>query len=194
MFFFAQNVHAKHIAQKSKAKKCAVEVKKFVLFQEHHLRLRGAHNFANAAMAATVARHFRVPERTIKKVALSFKSNPHRLEFVAKKRGILFYNDSAATIPHATIAAIHSIIQPVLLIMGGVSKNVDDKPLKEAIEAAPHIKAVFDGMRLSDAFAAALQKANKGDVILLSPGAASFDQFCNYEERGDAFKKLVKHL
>jgi UDP-N-acetylmuramoylalanine--D-glutamate ligase len=194
MFFFAQSAYAKHIAQKSKAKKCAVEVKKFVLFEERDLRLLGAHNFANAVMAATVARHFRVPERTIKKVALSFKGNPHRLEFVAKKRGILFYNDSAATIPHATIAAIHSIIQPVLLIMGGVSKNVDDKPLKEAIEAAPHIKAVFDGMRLSDAFAAALQKANKGDVILLSPGAASFDQFCNYEERGDAFKKLVKHL
>ena len=194
MFFFAHNRYAKQIANKSSAKKYAVDVKKFALFQPNDLRLLGPHNFANAAMAASVALSLGVPPGIIKKVASSFKGNPHRLEFIAKKRGIAFYNDSAATIPQATVAAIQSLKKPLLLIMGGASKNVDDTPLKGAITAAPHIKKVFANMKLRDAFAAALKKAEKGDVVLLSPGAASFDQFRNYEERGNAFKKLVKNI
>lgn len=194
IFFFTHNRHAKQIAQKSKAKKYAVEASKFTLFQQSDLRLLGSHNFANAAMAATIAHHLGVPSGAIKKVASSFKGNPHRLEFVAKKRGILFYNDSAATIPQATIAAIQSLKKPLLLIIGGANKNVDDKPLMEAIATTPHIKKVFAHMKLRDAFALALKKAKKGDAILLSPGAASFDQFHDYEERGNAFKNLVKNI
>lgn len=194
VFFFTHDRYAKQIAKKNKAKKYPVEINKFTLFRQSDLHLLGSHNFANAAMAASVAYHLGVPLDIIKKVASSFKGNPHRLEFVARKRGILFYNDSAATIPHATIAAIQSIKKPLLLIIGGENKNVDNKPLTEAIAAAPHIKHVFANMKLRDAFAAALKKAKKGDAILLSPGAASFDQFRNYEERGNAFRELVKNL
>lgn len=194
LFFFAESRHAKQIANKSKAEKHAVEIKKFTLFQKNDLRVLGSHNFANAAMAATIARHLDVPLETIKKVALSFKGNPHRLECVAKKRGILFYNDSASTIPQATMAAIESLKKPLLLIIGGATKNVDERPLKKAIAAAPHIKHVFINMKLREAFAHVIQKAKKGDVVLLSPGAASFNEFRNYEERGNAFKELVKKL
>jgi len=194
IFFFAHSRYAKQIARKSKAKKYGVDVKKFTMFQQSDLRLLGAHNFANATMAATIAYHLGVPPAIIKKAALSFRGNPHRLEFVARKRGIAFYNDSAATIPQATIAAIRSIKQPILLIMGGANKNVSIKSLEQEIARTPNIKAVFANMKLSDAFAAALKKAKKGGAILLSPGAASFDQFRNYKERGNAFKKLVKNL
>lgn len=158
VFFFAHSRHAKQIAQKSKAKKHAVKANKFTLFRQSDLRLLGSHNFANAAMAATIAHHLGVPPGTIKKVASSFKGNPHRLEFVAKKRGITFYNDSAATIPQATIAAIQSLKKPLLLIIGGASKNVDNKPLTEAIAAAPHIKEVFAHMKLRDAFKELVKK------------------------------------
>lgn len=194
LFFFAHSRHAKKIAKKSKAKKHAVNVKKFTLFKKNELRLLGQHNFANATMAATVARHLGIPSNTIKKAALSFRGNPHRLEYVAKKRGIFFYNDSASTIPQSTMAAIASFKNPILLIRGGTSKNLDEKPLTEALAATSNIKAVFANMPLRDAFAAAVKKAAKGEIILLSPGAASFDQFHNYEERGNAFKKLVKSL
>lgn len=192
LFFFAHSRHANQIANKNKAKKHAVDIKKFILFQQNDLRVLGSHNFANAAMAATVARHLGISSDMIKKVALSFRGNPHRLEYVAKKRGILFYNDSASTIPQSTMAAIASFKNPILLIRGGANKNLDEKPLTEALAAASNIKAVFTNMPLRDAFAAAVKKAAKGEIILLSPGAASFDQFYNYEERGNMFKKLVK--
>lgn len=194
LFFLTHNRRVKQIARKSKAKKHAVDIKKFTLFRQNDLRLLGQHNFANAAMAAAIARHLDVSQTIIKKVASSFRGNPHRLEFVARKRGITFYNDSAATIPQATIAAIQSFKQPILLITGGASKNLNDKPLIRALAAAPNIKKVFANMALREAFTEAVKKAEKGDVILLSPGAASFDQFRNYEERGNAFKDLVKKL
>lgn len=135
----------------------------------------------------------------------------HRTEYVATVNGIAFYNDSKATIPHATIAAVHKLKSaPIILLLGGLSKGVDRTALLS--ELAGNVKQVIcfgDEARqlheaaqqynvsssaykkLEDAFNAATLVAQPCDIVLLSPGGSSFDLFKDYKERGNRFKELV---
>jgi UDP-N-acetylmuramoylalanine--D-glutamate ligase len=165
------------------------------------VRLRGPHNLANAAAAAAVALARGVDPRPGLR---SFAGVEHRLEEVARIDGVLYVNDSKATNVASTLVALASFAAPVHLILGGQGKGQDFTALRDAAEGAhvyligedaERIGAAVGGEACGD-LATAVERAAgcaaAGDVVLLSPACASFDQFADYEARGRAFKELVR--
>ena len=179
------------------------------------LKLLGRHNVANALAAAAAAVAVGAPAGRLTPRLRSFSGLEHRLEHVATRNGVAYYNDSLATTPEATLAAIASFDQPVLLIAGGSSKGADftglarkiaDRGLKALILlASEEERRLGDAVRacgytghiepgcpgLAEAVAMAKQRAMPGDVVLLSPACASFGMFASYAERGAKFKEAV---
>lgn len=174
--------------------------------------LRGAHNHANALMAALAARLLGVPADRIGRSCRSFAGVEHRLEFVRAVGGVGYVNDSKATNVESVVIALRSFPEPVILIAGGRDKGAPYDPLfplvragvKEMIligEAADRMASAFEGMTrisraatLEEAVQAAHARAASGDVVLLSPACASFDMFRDFEERGRAFREAVRNL
>jgi UDP-N-acetylmuramoylalanine--D-glutamate ligase len=174
--------------------------------------VRGAHNRENAAAATAAARAAGVEEGAIAEGLRTFPGVPHRLEPVGEVAGVHFVNDSKATNVAAARRGLAAYAdEPVRLILGGSLKGEDFAPLAEALgpnvaavhligEAAPSLRAALDGVATRDdgtldrAVAHAFAEARAGDVVLLSPACASYDQFANFEERGEAFRRLVAGL
>lgn len=150
----------------------------------------------------------------IRKNLLTFPGVEHRIEFVAEKRGVLYYNDSKGTNPDAAIKGIQAMNRPTILIGGGYDKDseydewikaFDGKVRKlvllgatrEKIAQSAHANG-FDDIIMADTFEEAFEQcvkyAKPGDAVLLSPACASWGMFKNYEERGDKFKELVDQL
>lgn len=178
------------------------------------LTLMGEHNQRNAEIAAAVALHLRVSSAAIKRVLRSFGGLSGRLEILAVKKGIRYINDTTATTPDATMAAVNALSSlkgNIHLIFGGADKELafDDvaRLLKKkkidvvllAGTAHKKISTSFAKAKLvyreakdmKEAFTLARAQAKSGDVVLLSPGCASFGLFKNEYDRGEAFKKLV---
>ena len=167
------------------------------------IRLRGAHNRANAAAAAAIALARGVDPDAVRAGLRTFAGVEHRLEEVARHGGVLFVNDSKATNVASTLVALASFPTDVRvhLILGGLGKGQDFTPLRGrayrtyAIGAdAERIVREAGGERcedLAEAVARAGAAAVEGDVVLLSPACASWDQFADCEARGRAFKALV---
>jgi UDP-N-acetylmuramoylalanine--D-glutamate ligase len=168
--------------------------------------IRGAHNRENAAAATAAARAAGIADQHIAAALLTFPGVPHRLELVGERNGVRYVNDSKATNVSAALRALAAYAdEPVHLILGGSPKDEDFAPLAAAIgpnvtsvhligEEAERIAQVIDGHRdgtLEAAVEHAAQLAQPGDVVLLSPACASYDQFANFEERGDAFRRLA---
>jgi UDP-N-acetylmuramoylalanine--D-glutamate ligase len=168
--------------------------------------IRGAHNRENAAAATAAARAAGVADEHIAAALLTFPGVPHRLELVGERDGVRYVNDSKATNVSAALRALAAYADdPVHLILGGSPKGENFAPLAAAIganvksvhligEEAERLSDVIDGYRdgtLEAAVAHAAQLAQPGDVVLLSPACASYDQFTNFEERGDAFRRLA---
>jgi len=180
------------------------------------IHLRGEHNRENMAAAAAVARILDIDQGIVKKVAEEFKGLEHRLEEVGVVDRVTFFDDSISTLPETTIAALDAFSEPTVLIAGGSEKGSDFSKLGEKIAGAKNIRGVIliglMARRVEEAIAKAGGKvklvkglanmheivgavrdlAKPGDVVLLSPGAASFDMFKNYKDRGEQFKKEVK--
>ncbi len=163
--------------------------------------------------AFKVAEIFGIDESILLKTIDNFTNLPHRLEFVGKHRGILFYNDSAATIPEATIYAIENINNVETLILGGTNKGADYSNLFEKIKNNNDIKSIILFKRSGEEVESGLRKMGKnvfyassmeeavklsfsytrtGKACLLSPAFSSFNMFTNYKERGDLFKQNIK--
>jgi UDP-N-acetylmuramoylalanine--D-glutamate ligase len=174
-------------------------------------RIRGEHNRANAAAAALVARTVGVPDDAIAQALVSFPGVEHRLEPVAEIDGVTYVNDSKGTNVAATLRALAAYADgPVRLIAGGRGKGQDFAPLAGGLgpnvravyligEASDEIAAVASDLAvpvgdLASAVARAAAEAEPGDVVLLSPACASFDQFENFAARGEEFKRLVQNL
>jgi UDP-N-acetylmuramoylalanine--D-glutamate ligase len=174
--------------------------------------LKGAHNVENVLAAVALARLAGIDASTIRRAVADFKAVDHRLQLVRVWRGIEFYNDSKATNVDATIKALESFAGGVHLIMGGKDKDSDYTALapliRERVRAvytigsaaekierqlAGTVKIVSSGT-LASAVPAAAQAAQAGEIVLLAPACASFDQFENYEHRGRAFVELVQAL
>jgi UDP-N-acetylmuramoylalanine--D-glutamate ligase len=168
--------------------------------------IRGAHNRENAAAATAAARAARIGDEPIAEALRTFPGVPHRLELVAERDGVRFVNDSKATNVAAAMRALAAYAdEPVHLILGGSPKGEDFAPLGAAIgpnvrsvhligAEAERLAQVTDGHRdetLERAVEHAMQLAAPGDVVLLSPACASFDQFEDFEHRGDVFRDLV---
>ncbi len=176
--------------------------------------LPGAHNRLNLLVAGLAARLMGVPAPTIRTRLAAFAGIPHRLSLVRERRGVRFYNDSAATIPEATVAALASFDGPVILIAGGTDKRLDFAVLRPVAARAKEIvllagsataKAIavleqagraYRGPfpSLEAALASALERAEPGDTVLFSPGCASFEMFRNEFDRGMSFVNLVQAL
>lgn len=174
--------------------------------------LAGGHNVENVLAAATAARLASVDAATIGHAVKSFRGVEHRLEYVAEIDGVRYYNDSKATNVDATLKALDAFPGRILVILGGKDKGSDytvlQKPLKEKAVLALLIGAAAEKIErqiagsvtieragtLETAISVASQAARPGDVVLLAPACASFDQFENYEQRGRVFKDLVRRL
>jgi UDP-N-acetylmuramoylalanine--D-glutamate ligase len=173
------------------------------------IRLRGAHNRENAMAAAAVCLARGLPIEAVRSGLASFGGVAHRMEEVARRDGVLYVNDSKATNVASAVVALASFPPgTVHAILGGRGKGSDYAPLARAVaenarmayligESAGEIRAALEGVELVDAgdlataVAAAREAARPGDVVLLSPACASFDQYRSFEERGDHFRALV---
>jgi UDP-N-acetylmuramoylalanine--D-glutamate ligase len=178
------------------------------LMPASEVRLRGPHNLRNAMAAAAVALARDVPAAAVVEALRTFAGVPHRLEEVATHDGVLFVNDSKATNVESTLVALRSFPSGVRLILGGVGKGQDFRPLAPEVghrAASVHLigedaPAIADALGLPEPFmdgdletavAHARELAAPGEVVLLSPACASFDQFADFEVRGDAFRRIV---
>lgn len=176
------------------------------------LRLLGDHNLSNALAAAAIGLACDCSIPSMRQVLRTFPGLEHALEFVRDRQGVRFINDSKGTNVDATLKALESLSQPILLIAGGKDKGGDFSKLRQAIlqrvkrliligEAAPLIQTALAGFdriskaaTLRDAVELAAREATAGDAVLLSPACASFDMFADYQDRGRQFKALVKAL
>jgi UDP-N-acetylmuramoylalanine--D-glutamate ligase len=176
-------------------------------------RIPGAHNRENAAAATAAARAVGIPDDAIAEALRSFPGVPHRIERIREYDGVQYVNDSKATNVAAALRAL-AALRPARLhvVLGGLGKNESYAPLAEAFEpgdrayligaAAPEIAAALDDAGvpyvqsgdLATALTEAAAAASAGDVVLLSPACASFDQFRDFEARGDEFRRLVREL
>jgi len=192
------------------------------LFPASLVRLRGEHNLQNVLAACAIAAAAGLPVAAMRAGVELFEGVPHRLEFVRTWRGSHWYNDSIATAPERAMAAIHSFEEPLVLLAGGRDKDLPWEDFARLVrqrvrhlilfgEAAEKIATAVSresahvgqpGMNyplmrcsgLEEAVQAASQLARPGDVVLLSPGGTSFDEFRDFEERGECFKRLVMRL
>jgi len=170
--------------------------------------IRGAHNRENAAAATAAARAAGIPEEQIAEALRTFPGVPHRLELVRELNGVSYVNDSKATNVAAALRALAAYEdEPVHLILGGSRKGEDFTPLAAAI--GENVKSVHLIGETADELAQAIPQAERdgdlrsalaaiepepGDVVLLSPACASYDQFRDFEERGEEFRRLVQNL
>jgi UDP-N-acetylmuramoylalanine--D-glutamate ligase len=196
----------------------AVKMGGMTICRTDEVGLKGAYNLENVCAAVSAAWQFSQDGESFALAIREFKGLEHRLEYVASKQGIEFYNDSFSSAPTATMAAITAFTEPIVLIVGGFDKGVDLTPLAEKIAATGTIEKVvvigqvrgkiaevfervgftkFDSTDETDMkkiVDLAVSYTPKGGVILLSPGCASFDMFKNFYERGKLFKQAVSEL
>jgi UDP-N-acetylmuramoylalanine--D-glutamate ligase len=185
------------------------------------VRLRGRHNLLNVLAACALAGAAGAPVEVMRQIVTTFAGVEHRLELVRELRGVHWYDDSIATAPERSVAALRSFDEPIVLLAGGRDKDLPwDKFADEAKqrvrqlitfgEAGPMIARVVKKSQLNgkegslqgvtevgtleDAVAAAARLVRPGDVVLLSPGGTSFDAFRDFAERGDRYKELVRQL
>src|SRR5579864_7982057 len=181
------------------------------ILQVSDIPLKGAHNLENVLAAVCVGTLMGCAPEKIRDAVRNFKAVEHRLEFVATVNGVDYYNDSKATNVDATIKALESFPANIHLILGGKDKGSDYTVLNDLLRqrvkrvytigaAAEKIESQIKGVEVlhAETLENAIRKANAvaqaGDVVLLAPACASFDQFKNYEHRGQVFKELVRGL
>jgi UDP-N-acetylmuramoylalanine--D-glutamate ligase len=181
------------------------------------IQLYGEHNIGNVQAALIAAWQYTHDTRAMAEAVREFRGLPHRLEEVGVVRGVLYINDSFSSAPPATLAAVKAFAQPKIVIMGGYDRGLDFSEIARAIAQQPRLKKVLlmgvARHRIADAFnacgckdyeiidgtmeyavARAAEIAVTGDVVLLSPGCASFDMFRDFSQRGDMFRQLVAAL
>ncbi len=177
----------------------------------------GEHNLENACAATMAAKLIGIPNQIIAQVLAQFKGLSHRLEFVREVGGVRYFDDSFATSPDPTIAAIKAFKSPKILILGGSFKNSDFTSLgklisqdqsvqgiigiglewpriKKTLGNSKTIKMVEGCTSMEEVVKEASKIAKPGDVVVLSPSCASFDMFKNYKDRGEQFKKYVGEI
>lgn len=180
------------------------------------LKIPGVHNIANALAATALVMQVGGDVRALQEVFSTFRGVPHRLEIVRDRDSIVYINDSIATAPDRTMAALSAIHRPIILIAGGYDKHLDYDALGKAITESSVKRVVVLGQTadkiaravrdhgqipvamvdggLLEAVTEAQRQAEAGDAILLSPASASYDMFLNYEERGQRFREIVQQL
>lgn len=176
------------------------------------VRLYGRHNLENVMAAVGAAILWGVSPEVVEQALASFTGLRHRLELVATKQGVAYFDDSKGTNVGAVVQSLASFAGPVLLLAGGVDKGGDYSPLRQLVQSKVRKLILFGAARdiiaaalgdatdtlvvdsLPEAVRAAATSASAGDTVLLSPACASFDQFRNYAHRGEVFRAAVEAL
>ena len=179
------------------------------LVHRDELRIPGNHNVENALAASALALHGGASAEGVRAGLRSYPGLAHRIAFCGERHGVKAYNDSKGTNVDATMTAVKALPGPLVLLLGGEDKGSPYEPLRGLLEgklrrlillgdAIPKLEAELGDLphttlwSFDEAVAEALRIAQPGDQVLLSPACASFDQFKNFEERGDRFETLVK--
>ncbi len=176
------------------------------------IKIPGLHNIENIMASIVAARYCGCSSGNIISAVGDFKGIPHRIEFTEEKNGVAFYDDSKGTNVGAVARALETFSRPIILLMGGRDKEGDFKTLSSLVKSKVKELILFGEARnriddliggavktskvttLKEAIDLAYRHSSPGDVVLLSPGCASFDEFSNYKERGRFFKDVVKNL
>ena len=191
-------------------------VKNFEDYKE--IKLKGAHNLLNAAFVYDVVKEYGVSDETFIKALQTFEPLPHRLEYAGNFRGIDFYDDSISTTVKSAISAVESVKNATVLLAGGMERGIEYEELVEYISksklkylicmysSGKRIYDMYEGLSkaedapkavlvndLQEAVSVSFDVAKFGEAVLLSPAAASYGYFKNFEERGDMFKNLIKN-
>jgi UDP-N-acetylmuramoylalanine--D-glutamate ligase len=221
VYYSLETTLAEGVYSQDTALVMALDGRQTVLCQHADLSLRGTHNLSNAAAAAAAAAILGVPPPTIAQGLRHFQGLPHRLELVATRGRVEYYNDSKATTPLSAMRALQAFERPVILLAGGYDKGTPFEELGRVIQTRAKAALVYGktAPKLAQAIAQALREtptlpapqvqqlpnldaalqqavalAAPGDVVLLSPACASYDQFTHYEARGEHFRRLVQAL
>ena len=178
----------------------------------NNICLQGEHNYENILAALLVVEQFGLDKDIVVDFLKTFGGVEHRLEYVANKNGIEYYNDSKSTNPTATITALKTFTKPIHLILGGLDRNQDFNELNNYINFVKKIYAIGEVTDKVANYASNLnipcercynlvtamekihQNVQRGDVVLLSPGSSSQDQYVKFEDRGDEFKNIVENF
>lgn len=183
------------------------------------LQLIGQHNIENACAAISVAKLWNLDNGAIEDGLRRFKGLPHRLEHVRDVGGVDYYNDSFSSAPSASVAAIKAFDRPEIIILGGIEKGSDYTELINTIRSKSNTKelvligtvrekladlineagitakvTVLDATTMPEIVSYVASQSDSGDVVLLSPGCASFDMFKDFYDRGDQFRESVMAL
>jgi len=176
------------------------------------IHLPGAHNVENVMAAVMAACLCGCSREDIIASVKAFRGLPHRIEFAGEKKSVKFYDDSKGTNVGSVLRALETFDRPVILLLGGRDKDGDFETLRPLLktktkkvilfgEARERIasligedRALVKTEKLKEAVESAYRSAEPGDIVLLSPGCASFDEFANYKERGNHFKEVVRNL
>lgn len=183
------------------------------------LRLLGRHNVANTLSACALATVAGAPVEALRQAAVTFRGVEHRLELVRDWHGVRWYNDSIATAPERTVAALQALDAPMVLLAGGRDKHLPwnemadltwntvhdlvlfgeaaqlvETAMRNSQHAASGTCRIHQAAALEQAVEVAAQVAQPGDIVLLSPGGTSFDAYRDYEERGEHFRQMVNEL
>ena len=176
------------------------------------IKLQGVHNYENIMCAIMIAKELNISNEIMCDVIKEFSGVEHRIEYVRTLNGVEYYNDSKATNVTSTQIALSAFKKPTILILGGLDRGHSFDGLKEYMtnvklvcslgQTSKRIKEWCDNLNipcnsfetLKEATSNAYENANKGDVVLLSPACASWDQYKKFEDRGDEFKNIVKGL
>jgi UDP-N-acetylmuramoylalanine--D-glutamate ligase len=185
------------------------------LILREKIGLRGDHNVLNVLAAFAIGHASGFPLDAMLEAVEEFRGVPHRLELVREMDGVRWYNDSIATAPERAIAAIRAFEEPIVLLLGGRDKDLPWEELLQLVrervdhlvlfgEAAEKIQKAAESVGLDvtlmrtdglrEAIRRAAEVAESGDVVLLSPGGTSFDEFKDFEERGERFREWVQEL
>ncbi len=189
----------------------AIYVNKELIINLEDIKVVGIHNYENILSALMIMNYFGINKEVVKSYLSEFNGVEHRIEYVTEQNGIKYYNDSKATNPTSTITALNTFKGNVHLVLGGMERSQDFNELNECINKIKYIYAVGETTERIHEYAKekniecykcnTLQTAVKnikensnllpGDIVLLSPASASWDQYAKFEDRGNEFKKLV---
>lgn len=214
LFFSSQRALENGVSMEGDLLVLKQDGKRIEFVRTGEMKIIGVHNYENAMAAIGIAYAMGVEVEVIRKTLREFKAVEHRIEYVAEKKGVIYYNDSKGTNPDAAIKAVQAMERPTILIAGGYDKQSEydewiecfgdrirhmilmgvTAPKIEACAKKHGFTAMTNVASMEEAVKVAADLAEAGDAVLLSPACASWDMFPNFEVRGEIFKKCVNEL